>query len=107
MAISLTPEEVGRKIRKIRKQKGFSQDDIAPILGIPRSSIVQMEKGKRNLSLIEAKKLSEALGFSVDSFISNTYQISSDLTLVEEPEIKSDMATMRDSRPVYYKSMWS
>lgn len=99
MANTLTPEEIGSKLKSIRKQKGFSQEDIARILKIPRSSVVQMEKGNRNISLIEMNKLSETLGFSIDSFIRGDYKIPSDLSIVAEPEIDSDIAAVRDSIP--------
>lgn len=48
-------------------------------------------------------KLSETLGFSIDSFINSNYGIPSDLSLIAEPEVDSDIAAMRDSIPVLKK----
>ena len=103
MSIPLSSEEIGKKLRRLRKQKGFSQDEIARILKIPRSSVVQLEKGNRNISLSEVYALSEELRFSIDNFLTGAYEVSNDIALVAEPEIESDVATMRDSTPVLIK----
>ena len=56
-----------------------------------RSSVVQMEKGNRNISLIEVSILTESLGFSVDTFLSNAYEMPSDIAILAEPEVRSDL----------------
>ena len=68
----VSSEELGRKIKRIRKLNGFSQDEIARIIKIPRSAVVQIEKGNRNISIIELLTLSQSLGFSIDKFLTRS-----------------------------------
>ncbi|MBN2245292.1 MAG: DUF4065 domain-containing protein [Candidatus Aminicenantes bacterium] len=71
----------------MRKQKGFSQDDLASYLEIPRSSFVNVESGKRNISVAELIKLSALLGFSLDRFLSRDYEMEMKIQQVTETEV--------------------
>lgn len=53
-------------IKKLRVDKKLSQVEIAKKLGISRSSYISFEKGKNELSLSEAVKLSDAFGVSLE-----------------------------------------
>ncbi len=98
--MEISPEQLGRRIKRIRIENGFSQEDIAKILRIPRSSVVQMEKGNRQISVIELVSLSETLGFSIDRFLASNYEFTSGTVVSEEPEIELDVDIIRDSNPV-------
>lgn len=52
----------GKALRKIRMQKKKSQGDIAKKLGVHRSYISGLERGKRNPSLLTIKKVAKAIG---------------------------------------------
>ncbi|MCH8903280.1 MAG: DUF4065 domain-containing protein [Bacteroidetes bacterium] len=67
-----------------RKLKGYSQEDLAKFLKIPRSSVAQMELGNRNVSVIELIKLSEVLGFSLDKFLAKEYIAEKEVKVLEE-----------------------
>jgi len=99
MFTRLTSQQIGKRIRRIRTENGYSQEDIAKMLQISRSSVVQMEKGKRQISIIELASLSEKLGFSMDQLLSGEYEISSSTEFVEEPELETELAVRRDSVP--------
>ncbi len=51
-------------VRGIRIEKGFSQLELANKLGISRASYIAIEQGKRELTLSECEKLSQALGIA-------------------------------------------
>lgn len=53
---------LGEKIKNARKNKGFSQDDLAEKLGVNRVSISNYEKGKNNPTHKNLLKLSAILG---------------------------------------------
>ncbi len=93
----LSSKEIGKRIMKLRKLKGFSQEDLSQFLKIPRSSIAQMELGNRNVSVIELIKLSEALGFSYDQFLANEYKTDKLVKIVSEPS--KEYVQMRISVP--------
>lgn len=53
-------EDVGNRIRYLRKQRGISQEKLALIAGI--------ESGKRNATIISLEKIINALGVSMKDF---------------------------------------
>lgn len=95
----IDPQQLGGRIRKIRVEHGYSQADIAKMLQVSRSSVVQMEKGKRQISVIELALLSDFLGFSMDHFLTQSYELPSESLVTEEPEIEMEKVTIRDSTP--------
>lgn len=99
MSIRLSQAQIGKRVLKQRKLKGLSQQDLARFLKIPRSSVAQIELGNRSLSVIELITLSEVLGFSLDKFLGNDYQIENEINYVEE--IKEPVYHARISIPVF------
>jgi len=51
----------GRNVRKIRKQKGFSQEMLADLSKLHRTYIAGIETGERNVSLKSIEKIAKAL----------------------------------------------
>lgn len=74
MDARLSPGLIGKRILELRKLKGFSQEDLAKFLENPRSSVAQMELGRRNVSIMELIQLSELLGFSLDKFLAKDFR---------------------------------
>lgn len=74
MDIRLSPGLIGKRILELRKRKGLSQEDLAKFLEIPRSSVAQIELGKRNVSINELIQLSELLSFSLDQFLAKDFR---------------------------------
>ena len=58
------------KIKKLRTERGLSQEQIAKAIGVSRPTYTAIESGKQELSLEEAKKLSALFGISVDELSS-------------------------------------
>ena len=53
----------GLRLRMLRKQKGWTQVQMADALGIDRSYISDVERGKKNVSLPTMEVI--ALGFEI------------------------------------------
>lgn len=51
----------GAKLRLIRNRKGFSQERLAELAGLHQTYISSVERGERNISLLNISKLAEAL----------------------------------------------
>ena len=49
--------EVARRLRSARETLGLTQEDVASALGIPRTSVIAMEAGKRNVTALEIRRL--------------------------------------------------
>ena len=48
---------LGERLREAREYLGFSQDQVATFLGVPRSALSLMETGQRKVDALELKKL--------------------------------------------------
>jgi transcriptional regulator with XRE-family HTH domain len=57
---------LGRRLREAREVLGLKQEDVSAVIGIPRTSVVSMESGKRNVTATELKKLSALYRRSVE-----------------------------------------
>jgi len=54
--------QFGERVRELRKGKGVSQESLALACGLDRSYIGGVERGERNISLINIYKIAAALG---------------------------------------------
>jgi len=57
-------------LKDIRKKKGYSVREVAPLLGCSWTHYSDIENGRRNPSLDLAIKISQVYGFKVEKFIS-------------------------------------
>jgi transcriptional regulator with XRE-family HTH domain len=51
----------GERLRKLRQAKGFSQESLAHACGLDRTYIGGVERGERNISLLNIHKIARAL----------------------------------------------
>ena len=58
-------KELGNRIRKKRKERGWSQEDLAEEANIDRSYIGGVERGERNLTFTVLCQICVALGCDV------------------------------------------
>lgn len=56
-------------LRKIRKAKEMTQQQLAEKVGIKRESISNVESGKNNFCLPNAQKIANALGVTLDELL--------------------------------------
>ena len=60
---------VGQRIKALRDQKGYSQQEAAELLGIAQNSVSNVERGSTKLSLELAVIIAEAFEVSVDALV--------------------------------------
>lgn len=60
----------GEKVRSIRKEQQLSQDELADQCGLHRTYIGAVERGERNITLINAEKIANALQVSLSELVS-------------------------------------
>ena len=58
-------KRVGFNIRKIREDKGLSQEKLAALADLHRAYIGQIERGEKNIGLRNLEKIAKALSISV------------------------------------------
>ncbi len=56
---------LGDRIRKLRNQRGLSQEEFASVCGVNRSYMGRIERGELNLTLDTLAKVGKGLGTSV------------------------------------------
>jgi transcriptional regulator with XRE-family HTH domain len=54
----------GDRVRELRRQKGLSQESLALACDLDRTYIGGVERGERNISLLNIQKIAKALGVS-------------------------------------------
>jgi transcriptional regulator with XRE-family HTH domain len=59
----------GIRLKKKREEHGFSQEQFAEICGFDRTYISMLETGKRNPSLVNLVKVSNALKISLSDLL--------------------------------------
>ena len=58
---------LSKNLRKLRKQKGLSQDRLAKLADVANNTIIKIEQGENmNPTLDTLKKMAKALGVSLD-----------------------------------------
>jgi Zn-dependent peptidase ImmA (M78 family)/transcriptional regulator with XRE-family HTH domain len=102
--MAIEQKELGQRLKKLRESRGYTQESIADVLGIPRSSVVQLELGNRSLDSLELIKLSKELGFDPnDLFASEFSELQDSVTVLFRAE--PGAATDKDLRQTI--SQWS
>ncbi|MFH0770106.1 MAG: helix-turn-helix domain-containing protein [Candidatus Peregrinibacteria bacterium] len=56
-------------LRRLRKKRNISQEEMAGEIGISRPTYLQIEKGERELTVTEAQKLAGIFGMSLEDFL--------------------------------------
>jgi len=64
-------KKVGAQIRKARKEKGLSQEALALTAGLDRSYVGGVERGERNIAIINLNSLAGALGLRLSELFAD------------------------------------
>ncbi len=62
-------EEFGRRIRDARDAHEWTQDELASRAGLDRTYVGAIERGERNVALLNINKLALTLGESFEGFL--------------------------------------
>ena len=54
------------RIQEMRKEKGVTQSELADALGVTRQTIISLENGRYNASLMLAHKIAEYFGTTIE-----------------------------------------
>jgi transcriptional regulator with XRE-family HTH domain len=61
--------ELGRRIRSLRRRKGWTQVDMAVHLGINRGHLSDLEKGKREICLLMLQVVARGLDTTMEKLL--------------------------------------
>ena len=60
-SIQLTRQKIGKKVKELRESKGFSQRELAALIGLSHNHICRIESGAYNVNIDTLAKLGAAL----------------------------------------------
>lgn len=86
MNTAIDNKEIGKRIAGYRIRKGFSQTEVASLIGLSRPSFTQIELGNRNITVLELARLAEVLNFSLDEIMSSRKEFP--IGILEDPGTK-------------------
>lgn len=71
-------KKIGKSIYNHRRKKGITQEEMAKLLGVSRTTLSFYENGIKKISLAQLYKIAEILGLNiqdlfVDDFVENKY----------------------------------
>ena len=69
-------KSIGKTIRRLRLEHGFTQEELSEQCGISTSYLGYVERGARSLSLVTAVKISGCLHVSLDTLILGGMEMS-------------------------------
>ena len=58
-------EALGKRIHELRRQTGLSQEKFALKIGMDRTYFASVETGKRNIAIVNIKKIADGLGVTL------------------------------------------
>ena len=61
-------ELVGKRIKELRTAQNMSQESFAIKCNLDRTYITSVERGKRNISIVNLEKITKALNTSLSDF---------------------------------------
>lgn len=61
----------GLRVQQLRKETGMSQEKFALSIDMDRTYLASVEAGKRNISIINIKKIADGLNISISELFGN------------------------------------
>ena len=90
---------LGKFILEQRKKHNLTQDFLASKIGVSRPTYVQIEQSERDLTITEARKLSDIFGIVFDDFVQGKESLSPKIELEKQGALKKVKQEMRISVP--------
>jgi Zn-dependent peptidase ImmA (M78 family)/DNA-binding XRE family transcriptional regulator len=98
--MTVTPQELARRIRAAREQSRMTQDEVASHLGVSRSVVVQMEAGNRSVSSLELDRLAYLFGRDIREFVADVFEETDTLGALfrAQPDVAEQPAVVQKLR---------
>ena len=64
-------DKIGLRIRQLRQEQNLSQEAFADVCELDRTYISSIEKGRRNVSIVNLEKIANALNINLSTLFNN------------------------------------
>lgn len=64
-------EKIGLRIRQLRQEQNLSQEAFADVCELDRTYISSIEKGRRNVSIVNLEKIANALNINLSTLFND------------------------------------
>jgi len=88
---------IGERVALLRKQKGWSQTDLAKSVGASREAIGKYERGEASPSVETAKKIADALDVTLDYLVDESSAPSFDKKTVQRIQMIQQLGDQEQS----------
>ena len=78
MQTQTRPDDLNRRLRRLRLAAGMSQSDVGKNIGLPRSAVTQIELGNRDLSADELVRFATAFQRSPTALLTPSNEFDND-----------------------------
>ncbi|MGD9687337.1 MAG: helix-turn-helix domain-containing protein [Desulfobacter sp.] len=65
----------GSRVRSIRQKKNLSQEELAQLAGLDRTYMGGVERGERNIGLLNVKRLADALEIKAKDLFDDDFKL--------------------------------
>jgi transcriptional regulator with XRE-family HTH domain len=86
---------IGQNIKKIREEKGLTQQSIAELIAMHRSNYSKIESGQRELSIDALHKISKFFGMTIDQIVTFEGNIPQEVT-VEDKSLSEQIKLIQE-----------
>lgn len=86
-------------IKKLRQKKGCSQTELASLIKVSRPVLADIEKGEKDLTISQAKKIADFFGLSLENLLNNKIPSEPKLEIKKENKKEKNSTEMRISVP--------
>ena len=75
-------------IKAIRAEKGLKQIEVADHIGVDKSAYSKIEKGQRNITVVELQKMAALFNISMDDIVNFEGKIPQEVTLEDKTTVE-------------------
>lgn len=103
---SFDTKEVGNRIKQLRKARSLKQDDLMEVLNLSRPAISNIETGRRNINLHQAKRLADFFGVNLETLGLKTEEVETN-DLLERARLifENENVPLEDKQELYEEVM--
>ena len=81
-------QHIGKNIKRIREEKGLTQQSIADLIAMHRSNYSRVETGDRDLSIDAVSKIAKYFNLSIDALVNFEGDIPQEVTIEDKSLIE-------------------